>query len=1202
MTVEKSTKTLLEMPDESFIDLTYIIKEEIKNDENKNTFYSEKHEIKSNMFNFNLNLKKQKEFDIENLKKNGINDSKNFFTPATERKTSDKLPIKFHLNPSNEIDDDLTNKIFSKIFNKNANEYNNNSKEIIYPLELNESIQNESLENSFIREYDPFCLGIFISGLKAPIEANSSIYENSYNFISSCGHKNCSLLLSFKPDLLLTYSNKNSPVEQELNYLVANLCFPLGIKLCFELSNDNKDKKNMQKSQNIYYNVIKNAKDDIFYITTLQYYINMDINDFKEKYKFDLCSYYSQKNNSDKKDSNFKKASSSISRLVSEGIIYIPETISLLSKYPFYNPMNICLNSIISLHTFQEKNNLINHIINEIPLPQNLRQIQFFIPSYKDPIILNHSFNIYKGLSMIDKLSDINFNVKESLLMSQLNSKLLLEKIPIENIIILFELILLEQQILIVENNYHILSEIIFILTTLIYPLTWTNPFLPILSLNTVQFLQTPTPYIMGLDEYLLKYAYNSKKIYIGNEIIFYNIMNKNFILSRTKKKANKKDLMNEFKLNFLPEKIENFLSYELKKIKIIMSSNKMNDIDIDMEIRLVFIKTMILLIGDYNNYTFYTNDDDMPLFNKEAFIESHKEKKTKLFLEQMTKTQLFNQFLLNERKLYFYNKNKNINKNTSYSKLVYEDNDKNENIDINNYIDTSYFKKMIEKFPELINSEKIRKSSLDLDSSNLKRSRSFRKPKRSKSNNVLEFKFDTKKDIFTSTNVMNVNSAIPQKEKKLTIDFNNINSPQINEITKSYNINAQNDFEIKKSISTKYNNIIIKKSNKVKVYLLYPYFLPKIKKEELKSLNPNLLYEKVLIYNKNNKYEIAPEYSNNKIFILSKTLNCNYFQTIPKRYFIESKSNKGYSSSHINFIYRNKYQINDIKYSIDEQTKSAKNIKNRKKSKTSHKKRSKSNYSKKDNNLIRDNTPKINLIKSIENDENIELINKFFTSCCTNKHRLSKEQLISFEKIFSKTYNKNYFANLIIPDMRIKNKSQHKQLMSTSFDDLKIVMKICLEKLTHEETHIARLLTIACFSYFKIDNDNNIFYLYQYFNEGAIYPCKLWLLDEFWMEFFKIEMNEANRKEDELYNNYDNSNASEYFDNDKSVIEFKSKYAILMENSIYLSKIMFKLNLNQIFIVNVFEKMILPVYECDYYNINNIMKNIHNLFLNNIS
>ena len=376
---------------------------------------------------------------------------------------------------------------------------------------------------------------------------------------------------------------------------------------------------------------------------------------------------------------------------------------------------------------------------------------------------------------------------------------------------------------------------------------------------------------------------------------------------------------------------------------------------------------------------------------------------------------------------------------------------------------------------------------------------------------------------------------------------------------------------------------------------------MPKIKKEELKSLNPNLLYGKVLIYNKNNKYKIASEYSNNKIFILSKTLNYKYYQTIPKRYYIESNNNNGIINSQINNTDINKYQISDIKCSINGQTQSTKNIKQRKKSKSSHKKGSKNKYSNKDNNLIIGNSPKISLIKSMENDENIELINKFFTSCCTNKHRLTKEQLMSFEKIFSITYNKNYFANLIIPDMRIKNKNQHKQLMSTSFDDLKTVMKICLEKLTHEENHIARLLTIACFSYFKIDKDNNIFYLYQYFNEGAVYPCKLWLLDEFWMEFFKIEMKEANRKEDELYNNYDNSNAGEYFDNDKSIIEFRSKYAILMENSIYLSKLMYKLNLNQIFIVNVFEKMILPVYECDYYNINNIMKHIHNLFLNNI-
>ena len=86
------------MPDESFIDITYIIKEEIKKDEDKNIFYSQKHEIK-NLLNLNLQINKQIEFNTENIKKNDLNEPNNFYTPITERKTSSKLPIKFHLNP-----------------------------------------------------------------------------------------------------------------------------------------------------------------------------------------------------------------------------------------------------------------------------------------------------------------------------------------------------------------------------------------------------------------------------------------------------------------------------------------------------------------------------------------------------------------------------------------------------------------------------------------------------------------------------------------------------------------------------------------------------------------------------------------------------------------------------------------------------------------------------------------------------------------------------------------------------------------------------------------------------------------------------------------------------------------------------------------------------------------------------------------------
>ena len=782
------------MPDKSFIDINYIIKEETINKEEKEDkidYFSEKNqkikdaEIDLNLIKFNSAKIKKDEKENKNNKINNKLSFKKYNTPLISKKKPTILPKTIQLNlPEENNDEDLTQKIFSKIFNNTPKENMNNSIEIIEPKEFIEDykenkdkdILNNIIEENITQNYETFCLGIFISGLK-PANGNNIISDNSYNFVSPCGHKNCSLLLSMKPELIFTYFNRNSNISQEINNIVANLCFPLGIKLCFEVPGDynnlNKDKKNIQKPQSIFYNIIKNAKDDIFYIATLQYFIKMELKNFKDKYKCDLISYYSQINNNDNKDKNLKRAISLINGLKENDIVYVPESISLLSKYPFLFPMKYCLNSIISLQTQEEKNNLINHIINEVPFPQKLKQIQFYIPLFKDPIILNHFFNIFKGISMMNDSKENN--IIDNLSMNQLNSKLLLEKISIENIIILFQLILLEQQILIIENNYKILSEIIFILISLIYPLTWTNPFLPILSLNTVEYLQSPVPFIMGLDEYLIKYAYNSKKIYIGKEIIMFNLMTKNFILSRTRKKANKKEIMHEFKLNFLPEKIENFMNFELKKIKIIMNTNKMNDIDLDMEIRLVFLKTMICLIGDYNNYTFYKNDDDMPLFNKEAFIESHKEKEIKLFYGQMTKTQLFNQFLLNERQLYFFNnKNKKkININNKNNNILDED------FDINNCIDTSYFKKMIQKYPELINNEEIRKSSLDLNINTNNKNNEFLKLNRSQSNKNINLKFDTKKEI---SNSINFNNPITINKKKITIDFTNfsLNSPEI--------------------------------------------------------------------------------------------------------------------------------------------------------------------------------------------------------------------------------------------------------------------------------------------------------------------------------------------------------------------------------------------------------------------------------------
>ena len=90
------------------------------------------------------------------------------------------------------------------------------------------------------------------------------------------------------------------------------------------------------------------------------------------------------------------------------------------------------------------------------------------------------------------------------------------------------------------------------------------------------------------------------------------------FISNKKMKKISKKDIFKDFKLPIMHSKIREFIEKELKEIK----KKIKNDIEIDNQIRTVFLKSMIMLMGDYNNFIFYTKDE-IPLFSK-AIKKNH--------------------------------------------------------------------------------------------------------------------------------------------------------------------------------------------------------------------------------------------------------------------------------------------------------------------------------------------------------------------------------------------------------------------------------------------------------------------------------------------------------------------------------------------------------------------------------------------------
>ena len=1174
----------------------------------------------------NIIIPKKKESNTL-LRKNIIlegNNTTNLNVMSSKRELSQKI----NTNKISPITGDIKN---SNTFNKKIllNE-KKNLIEIINYIDINKQYIEENLKiDNEIKIYDTFCIGVFISGLSPPIKT-TSIIENSEYFMAPCGHLQCSIFPSIQPELLNTYINQNSKSFNNLSQLVSNMCFPLGIKPCFGCRFDENNKiDNLPSPQQTFYNIIKNEKNEIYYIATLQYFIKMSNSDYLMKYKFNPITYFLNKNEgkSNVKDKKFQNNMKMISNSLNNNNIFIPESISLISKYPLFIPMDKCLRCMISLQS-EDMNNLINHLVNEVPSPKKNYQIQFFIPKIREPIILNHEYNKFlKNKRDNNSNNYINNNLLST---SQINVKFLLDKISVENIIMIFQLMLLEQKILFLENNYQILSEISFTFLELIYPLIWTNPFLPVLSIKTVQFLQSPVPFIMGLDEYLLKNAFESSTIYLGTDIIIFNLMTNQFISSKTKKRIHKKDIFHEFKLPTIPDKIGDYVYKELKYVKKLIEKNEkykeqkekpeneiIRDEEIDKQIRMIFLKAMIMLIGDYNNFLFYT-EDEIPLFNKEAFVQSHKDKNSQFFLGEMVKTQVFNQFLLNEKQLYIktQNKLKDISKINSNNENNLDKNDKLENNKINyELIDTSYFKKYISVYHDLLNSEKIRNRASSSKKIGLPRSikKKLSSQRKSQFSNAYNNKIEKAKNI-NNIYIQKENNPVSSKIKDNNILYDLENNKKAygnysidyirgkNNAKINSNVNLsegfpskindeENNLEDINRNNKKYINEISKEKNilfeDVKKVLLYPYFLPKYSKQK-NDITLKGIEELIGIYvqKKNFKFQCQDK---EHVFIISKRQGYKFNNISQKRLYL-IPINK---SDNLELNIKDKNYMNDQskneKY-IDEKYTKDESIDNID-LKTINLNQNNINNNNTNNNEIHNPVNSIN-----KNTEETKLIKDCFILCYTNKNRLTKEQLNTLDKIFLNEENKLFFANLILPDTKIKKTKNHKLLTSTSFEDLGKILSLSLGHLTSSEYNTCRLLTISSFVYYKIEN-KKLIYLYDNFIHG-IYPCRLWLSEKFWENFFKFEYDEEKQNENDLINLYKCNLAGSInymLDIDKNIIE-KNKDQIILDITKFMIEIMAKLKLSQNLILNTFENYILNKYEQNDDKIAYLMNQIMNM------
>ena len=501
---------------------------------------------------------------------------------------------------------------------------------------------------------ETFCEGFFIASFP---EKKGKIVEMSESFPSPCRHQECSKLPAMKPEIIFRYPLQDTKTL-ELNNLAATICFPTGIKVCYDENNG----PNLIKD---YVTSITNQKGERYYMMTYHFYIKYSINEYQKRYeehplKYNLSKFadaytsLSEEELTEDKINEIQEVLFFSQELGNRDIIFVPFCICLISKYPYVKEMEKCLSSIYTMLNQIDENNgliindLITYLIHSIPIPAKNTNVNFLVPYQKKCIQLD-----------CPKLEDIN-------IMSASATELL-KNFSIDNLLIIFRLLITEKKILLIDEDYARLSKVADGLISILYPFQWIHTYIPIMSDQMLKYLETFLPFLNGINKSLMSFV---EKVFKEGEMeeddevfLIYISDDRDKIRLSSSIRGIKKKVDKYINDNIppLPYQLEKDLKNKLKKAKSELESKTLQTLQdfqrLELKIRDAFIDLFVEMFHDYAQYLSFLEEDTV--FNKSLFLEKKKNDELK-FYNEVLDTQLFQQFtqnVVNEEVEYFNTK-----------------------------------------------------------------------------------------------------------------------------------------------------------------------------------------------------------------------------------------------------------------------------------------------------------------------------------------------------------------------------------------------------------------------------------------------------------------------------------------------------------------------------------------------------------------
>ena len=506
-------------------------------------------------------------------------------------------------------------------------------------------LRQQGKKEEEIRE--TFCEGFFIASIP---KENGNVIENSAEKLpASCGHPDCSKLPSMKPEIIMRYPLKDTK-NLELNNLAATICFPTGVKMCYS-ENDYPAKIEDYVTQ------ITNQKGERYYMRTFHFYHKMINMEFTKEYKIHPLKHHLMKFGdeytilrddefTDEIVNNIQGNLDFCKEIGFRDIVYIPYCICLISKYPYIKELEYCLDTIYRIMAQDtdklnfQINELIMYLIHSVPIPIKNMKIRFYIP-----------YNNVKMELLCPKVDDVSI----------MNSTFtqLFDYLSVDNIILVFRLLLSEKKILFIHDDYTELTNITNSFITLLYPFKWIHTYIPIMSDQMLKYLETFLPFLNGIHKSLMKFV---EDIFKEGELeesdeVFLVYINKGDLGEITLSSSLKKSKLKSSKFSkyiqnhVLPLPFEKDLKKELKSIesqrKSLKRESRANGVDPQLEnkMRDAFVDVFVKMFHDYEKYIGILDDD--VIFNKVLFMNKIK-KEEKKFYDEFIDCQLFQQFTQN--------------------------------------------------------------------------------------------------------------------------------------------------------------------------------------------------------------------------------------------------------------------------------------------------------------------------------------------------------------------------------------------------------------------------------------------------------------------------------------------------------------------------------------------------------------------------